>query len=289
MVMGRDGIAGMGLNVLGRQYTDPVRHPVGPAASGADPNAALIAAINALSARLDTWVPGRGGPGVSGAGVPGAGQVVQFANVDLTAAHTLLEVTVAADYDYCVAYVDGPSEGVYVRQRDHSAEAIDVSRYQGFPLLPGTNKIFVTNDVKTGRTTLVLGFSYGEPLRLGMEWANVSILRWGVAREPAWVSGTVTDNPGAGTALVSKTVTAGKTGRVFGLSITADEANTFDLYADAVKKAHFAMAAAGNIYVVLPAPMVDSLAVGTVVAIKNVSAAGGAGKYYQAQLLYDEA
>ena len=289
MVMGRDGMAGMALEIMGRRYADPVRHPIAePAGSQTDPNASLIAAINALAARLDGLAPGSG-RGNSGGGLPGAGQAVQFASVDLTAAHTLHEVTVAADYDYCVAFVDGPTEGIYVRQRDHSGEAIDVSRYTGFPLLPGTNKIFVTNDVRTGRTTLVLGFSYGEPLRLGMEWASVSIVRWGIAREPAWVSGTVTDNPGAGTSLVSKTVTAAKTGRVFGLSITADEANTFDLYADAVKKLHFSLPAAGNIYVVLPTPMVDSLAAATVVAIKNVSAAGGAGKFYQAQLLYDEA
>ena len=194
-----------------------------------------------------------------------------------------------ADYDYCSVFCDGTTDGITIRQRDHSGDEIDIGHCSGFPLVAGTNKLYVTNDLVAGRTELTLGFSYGEPLRLGLEGPNLRMLRWGIAREPAWVDGAVTDNPGAGTDLVTKTVTAGKTGRLFGLSIVADEANSFDVYLDATRKLHYDLAAAGNIVIVVPSPLVDSIAAGTVIDLRNVTAGSAAGKYYQARLLYDEA
>ncbi len=287
MVMERDGIAGMGLEIMGKRYADPVRRPIAePTGSGADRNVALIAAINGLAARLDALVPGSG-RGISG-GLAGAGQAVQFMTVDLTAARTLFEVTVPADYDYCSVFCDGTTEGITIRQRDHSGDEIDIGHCSGFPLVAGTNKLFVTNDLVAGRTQLVLGFSIGEPLRLGVESANIRMLRWGIAREPAWVDGGEQTAPAAGTDLATQTVTAAMTGRLFGVSIAADEANTFDVYLDAVATLHYALAAAGQVVIVLPTPLVDSVAAGTVIDLRNVTA-GGAGKVYHAMLLYDEA
>ncbi len=117
----------------------------------------------------------------------------------------------------------------------------------------------------------------------------VESLRWGIPREPAWVDGAVTDNPNAAATLVTKTVTVGKTGRLFGLSIDADEANTFGVYEDATEKLHFSLGSAGVVLVVTPGPILDSIAASVVVTIKNIGAGGGAGKKYQARLLYDEA
>jgi len=117
----------------------------------------------------------------------------------------------------------------------------------------------------------------------------LSTLRWGTASEPAWETGAITDNPGAGTALVSKTVGASKTGQVFGLSINAPEANEFVLYEDATAKLRFALAAAGLIFISSPSPIWANVAAGVVISIKNISAATAAGKYYQARLYYKEA
>ena len=85
MVMKRDGIAGMGLEIMGKRYADPVRHPIGDAtAPGTDPNAALLAAINALGAKIDALGPGKGsGSGSAPGSIPAAGQAVQFVTVDL--------------------------------------------------------------------------------------------------------------------------------------------------------------------------------------------------------------
>lgn len=117
---------------------------------------------------------------------------------------------------------------------------------------------------------------------------DIAVLRWGVAREPAWVDGGEQTAPGAGTDLATKTVTAGKTGRLFGISIAADEANTFDVYLDATATLHYALAAAGQLVIVLPTPIKDAIAAGTVIDLRNVTAAG-AGKVYHAMMLYDEA
>lgn len=117
---------------------------------------------------------------------------------------------------------------------------------------------------------------------------DITVLRWGVAREPAWVDGGEQTAPGAGTDLATKTVTAGKTGRLFGISIAADEANTFDVYLDATATLHYALAAAGQLVIVLPTPIKNAIAAGTVIDLRNVTAAG-AGKVYHAMMLYDEA
>lgn len=176
MVIRRDAMADMRLEIMGKRYADPVRRPIGdPAGPGPDPNAALIAAIDGLAARLDSWQPGSGGRWTSGASmpgglsIPGAGQAVQFVNVDLTTAQALHEITVPAGFDYCSVFCDGPMAGIFIRQRDHSGDDISLGHFEGFPLLEGTNKLFVTNDVVAGRTQLVLGFSRGRPLRSGVE------------------------------------------------------------------------------------------------------------------------
>jgi len=113
-------------------------------------------------------------------------------------------------------------------------------------------------------------------------------IRWGIPREPAWVYGDETTAPGAGTTLVSQTVTTGKTGRVFGVSICSPEANDFRLYAGSTVRKRYSIASAGTFEIVLGIPILDAIAAGTVITIKNVTAAT-AGLVYKADLLYDEA
>jgi hypothetical protein len=170
MVMRRNAFAGMESHVIGGQgYTDPIHHPIGPVAQPGDPNAALIAAINALIATIGAWVPGNGSGSVPGLCVPGPVQAVQFLTVPLTTALVKYEITIPGCYDYCVAFTDGSTEGITIRQVTHDAAAIDLGRYTGFPLIPSTTKLFVTSNVLPGRTVLVLGLTIGKELHLASQ------------------------------------------------------------------------------------------------------------------------
>jgi hypothetical protein len=115
-----------------------------------------------------------------------------------------------------------------------------------------------------------------------------SYIRWGIPREPAWVDGSETTAPAAGTALVSKTVSSGKTGRVFGVHIAAPEANRFQLQSGGSVIKDFTVGIEGVIHIVLPLPLLNNVAAGTAITINNVTA-GASGAVYQASLLYDEA
>lgn len=168
----RSGIAGLAREIGGQRYADPIHHPFGPVeAPPPDYTLALIEAINRLIAKIDAWQPGTNGNGDTGGQLPGAclpalSQAVHFETLSLTTARTLYEITIPGCYDFCTAYSDGTKEGIYVRQRDHSGSVIDLGRYEGFPLLPDVTKLFVTSDVRGGRSTLALGFTHGEPLRV---------------------------------------------------------------------------------------------------------------------------
>jgi len=113
-------------------------------------------------------------------------------------------------------------------------------------------------------------------------------IRWSIPREPAWINGLNQTAPGTTTDLVTKTVTAAKTGRIFGWQIIAPEANQFILNIGATAYRIGALSGAGVICVSLSNPMFDSIAAGTVINIR-VATAGGAGTVYRADLLYDEA
>ncbi|MEM2498488.1 MAG: hypothetical protein QXR81_08950 [Candidatus Nezhaarchaeales archaeon] len=117
------------------------------------------------------------------------------------------------------------------------------------------------------------------------------LMRWGIDAEPDWVEGAETTAPAAGTALVSKTVSAGKTGKVFGVHVVADEGNdfqlgTFDGTTFTVRK-RLPLGAKGTIFVVSGKPLINDVAAGLQVQVRNV-AAGSAGVVYQASLLYAE-
>lgn len=112
-------------------------------------------------------------------------------------------------------------------------------------------------------------------------------IRWGVGGEPSWENGSETTAPGAGTALVTKTVTAGKTLYLYGFHISAAEGNEFQVYIDTTVNKRYAMQVAGTMEVVLGVPLLTATS-GQVVTIKTVNGAN-AGMVYQGSLLYYEA
>jgi hypothetical protein len=119
-----------------------------------------------------------------------------------------------------------------------------------------------------------------------------TLKRWGRDVSPAWVAGSEVTAPDAGTALVSRTVSTGKTGYVYGFLITAGEANDFRLVwtsGGTARSLRVAFASRGTVILVSPVPVNEGLPAdgGTSVAIQNVNA-GSSGVVYQAAILYAE-
>lgn len=166
MVMRRDG---GGLLPTDAINTRRMVSPDGVPSPGAD-NSGLETAISSLSRGLKELIAAVGSGIGSGAGLPSGviqpfGQPVQFETVNLTAAHPGTEIAVAAGYTYCQAWCDGNMDGITVKLGSQSNVGIDLSRYPGFPIPPGVNKVYITNDVRPGRSVLMLGFGYGESMR----------------------------------------------------------------------------------------------------------------------------
>jgi hypothetical protein len=92
--------------------------------------------------------------------------------------------------------------------------------------------------------------------------------------------------------LVSKSVTSGKTGYIYGFVITAGEANDFKINwtsGGTARSVRIATAARGSVVLISPTPVNEGLGAdgGTSITITNVNA-GSSGVVYQAALLYGE-
>lgn len=116
-----------------------------------------------------------------------------------------------------------------------------------------------------------------------------SFTRWGIYQEPVWVHGATVVAPAGNTALVTRTVTAGKTLGILGWIISAGEANDFNLTitSGGVTTTYLIAGQASTVVVILPSALISGLPVGSVITINNITA-GGAGILYRADLLYDE-
>ena len=115
---------------------------------------------------------------------------------------------------------------------------------------------------------------------------------WGRNVSPAWTHATEQVAPGAGTALVTKAVTVGKTGYIYGFFISVGEGNDFKINwtSGAVAQAvRIPFSAKGSVQYIDVAALNEGLGAdaGTNVTITNISG-GGAGIIYQARLFYTE-
>lgn len=141
-----------------------------------------------------------------------------------------------------------------------------------------------------GGVNVVAGDIYA--VRIIAAGATASQQRWGRDVEPTWIYAAEQVAPGAGTALVTQAVTAAKSGYIYGFFISCQEANDFLLNwtsGGAAKSKRIVFGGAGVVQDVEPAALNEGLAAdgGTNITITNVNA-GGAGKVYQANLLYAE-
>jgi hypothetical protein len=122
--------------------------------------------------------------------------------------------------------------------------------------------------------------------------ATLKTLRWGRDVSPAWVHGDEVTAPAAGTALVSKTVSTGKSGYVYGFFISAGEANDFKINwtsDGAAKSVRIPLASKGAVQYVDLIALNEGMPAdgGSSITITNVNA-GSSGIVYQARILYVE-
>lgn len=116
--------------------------------------------------------------------------------------------------------------------------------------------------------------------------------RFGRDITPTWIHGAEVAAPAAGTALVSKTVSAGKTGYVYGFFISAGEANDFKINwtsGATTYSLRIPFGAKGSVHYADFIALNEGLPAdaGSTITITNVNA-GSAGIIYQARLLYCE-
>jgi len=118
------------------------------------------------------------------------------------------------------------------------------------------------------------------------------IIRWGRNVTPTWVIGSEATAPTAGTSLVSKTVSTGKSGYIYGFMISAQEANDFKINwtsGATARSKRIVFGGKGTTHFVDVVALNEGLPAdaGTSVTITNVNA-GGSGIVYQCALLYAE-
>jgi hypothetical protein len=119
-----------------------------------------------------------------------------------------------------------------------------------------------------------------------------ALQRWGRNVAPTWVHAAEVTAPAAGTALVSKTVTTGKAGYIYGFFISAQEANDFKINwtsGATTYSRRIVLASKGSLQYVDLIALNEGLPAdaGSSITITNVNA-GSAGIVYQAALLYAE-
>lgn len=122
--------------------------------------------------------------------------------------------------------------------------------------------------------------------------ALARLKRWGRDIEPSWVDGSEVTAPAAGTALVSKTVSAGKSGYIYGFFISAGEGNDFKINWTSGGTAYskrIVFIGKGTLQYVDFAALNEGKPADaeTSITITNVNN-GGAGVIYQASILYAE-
>lgn len=275
--------------------------PVYPPAPGESPDLleALRAQLDANTAALDML-----GAAIQGIVATerqeidykqGFKQPVTSQDFDMTVAHTDLLVTFPP-CRWIKATSDGPLTGISIKLSTQSEQSINIADFSAIAVINAA-RLYLTNDVVVGRTTLRLTFSLMEPVHAtSIDYLSALLIsqytRWGRVITPSWVHAVESVAPGAGATLVTKAVTAGKTGYIYGLFISSEEANEFLINwtsGGVAKSKRIVFLAGGALESIDQVPMNEGLGADatTNVTITVVTAAG-AGEIYQANLLYGE-
>jgi len=197
--------------------------------------------------------------------------------------------------EYELAIVEGVGAGQV--RRIEGNDRTSITPQSDFDINPDNTSVFVirarSDIVKWGGTTLT-----GRDISLDLANLDIALSvlakheRWGRNVSPEWTHAAAQTAPGAGTALVTQAVTAGKSGYIYGFFISSQEANDFLLNwtsGSAAKSKRIIFGGSGTVENVDGIAMNEGLPAdaGSNITITNVNA-GGAGKVYQANLLYGE-
>ena len=192
----------------------------------------------------------------------------------------------------------------WTSSEDNKTVTLIVGREASFHVSPPTgvaiaeDRVGYRNALKSVGTDMFnvnhKGAEIAVPVDLQYDGVGIPVLtRFGRHISPAWVIGSEVTAPAAGTNLVSRSVSSGKAGYIYGLLITAGESNEFKLIwtsGGAGRSLRVTTASRGSILIVSPVPLNEGLPAdgGTSISIQNVNA-GSSGVVYQAALLYGEA
>jgi len=211
---------------------------------------------------------------------------------DMTTAQTDYPVTLQG-YNL-VATSDGVLSGVTVKFNSANNDALPLQYFSG-KSIPFT-KLLLSWTAQPGKTLyLIIGNADTEfDLAQGDALAQVigTYTRWGKLIVPGWVYADEVTAPIAGAALVTQTVTTGKTGYIYGAFISAEEGNEFLINwasGGIAKSKRLVFSSLGSFEFIDQVPVNEGLpADATTDVTISVVTAAGAGKIYQANLLYGE-
>ncbi|MEM4484169.1 MAG: hypothetical protein QXS19_09645 [Candidatus Methanomethylicia archaeon] len=118
------------------------------------------------------------------------------------------------------------------------------------------------------------------------------LIRFGKNIEPTWIHGGEITAPAANTNLVSRIVSSGKQGYIYGFFISAGEANDFKINwtsGGTARSIRIMFTGKGSLQYVDFVPLNEGFPAdaGSTITITNVNA-GSSGVIYQARLLYAE-
>ena len=223
-----------------------------------------------------------------------SGQYVPY-NVrtfDMTTAQNDYPVTLQG-YNL-VATSDGVLSGVTVKFNSANNDALPLQYFFG-KSIPFT-KLLLSWTAQPGKTLYLIVGSADTEFDLAQGDALAQIIgtytRWGRLIVPSWVYAAEVVAPVAGAVLVTQAVTAGKSGYIYGVFMTLQEGNDLLLNwtsGGVANSKRFNFGSSGTIETADPIAMNDGLPAdaGTNVTVTVITTAG-AGKIYQANLLYGE-
>jgi len=95
--------------------------------------------------------------------------------VDLTTAHTHLQITNQTPFDYLQVYCDGSLDGISIRMGDQSADPVDLKQMVAIPITTNPRFMYLSNDVRQGRSRITIYWVRGEKLSLAQGGQDISL------------------------------------------------------------------------------------------------------------------
>ena len=95
--------------------------------------------------------------------------------VDLTTARNNFAITNKLPFKYLQVFCDGGLSGITIRMGDQSAEPLDISQIGAIPITNNPPTLYLSNDVRQGRTSLTLYWVRGSSLDINKPSNDISL------------------------------------------------------------------------------------------------------------------